>query len=252
MATATATRQNASSAQTLQDAIASEQQIADEAHRYHEGKEFDAALLAELMPLLRLPIPTGFIITTEATKGKPYPSTGVKSMQVQVNRMDAVLGATNWGWRTEWFNDGKVAEVTVWIGTEDAPLVCRAARGGVNQASTEGNRYKGSETNAGKLAFARIGPGWEVYVGAADLDPDVSEDAAKAQAGAADEPPGDQKPSKQATEAVKKIIAAAGLSEHLPAKLRGFGVSKIGDLTRDQLMILHGWATGTEATDGSA
>jgi hypothetical protein len=249
MTTATATRTNGAASE-LQQAIESEQTIAQDAEAIRASKPLDAALLGKLMPLLRKPIPSGFIVTTGVVTGKPYESTGVKSMQVQVNRMDAVLGATNWGWRTEWFDDGKVAEVTVWIGPEDAPLVRRAARGGVKQASTQGNLYKGSETNAGKLAFARVGPGWEVYVGAADLDPDVSEDAAKAQAGAPDEP-ADPKPSAQAVEAVEKIIAAADLSDHLEAKLRGFGVKSMADLSRDQLMILHAWATGTENGGGS-
>jgi hypothetical protein len=235
----------------LQQAIASEQEIADEAAVIRgDVRELTPELFMELRPLLRRPIPSGFIVTTGVVTGKPYESTGVKSMQVQVNRMDGVLGATNWGWRTEWFDEGKVAEVTVWIGPEDAPLVRRAARGGVKQASTQGNLYKGSETNAGKLAFARVGPGWEVYVGAADLDPDVSEDAAKAQAGATDEPKGDDKLSPQAAEAIEKIVNAAELDDHLPTKLRSFGVSKVTDLTREQGMLLHAWATGTENGGG--
>lgn len=243
--TATATRQNGAVSE-LQQALSSEEQIASEAAEIRATQALDAELLAKLIPLLRKPIPPGFIVTTGVVTGKPYESTGVKSMQVQINRMDGVLGQTNWGWKTEWFDEGKVAEVTVWIGREEDPLVRRAARGGVKQASTQGNLYKGSETNAGKLAFARIGPGWEVYVGAADLDPDVSEDAAKAQASGPAEPTGDEKLSPQAAGAIEKIVKAAELDDHLPAKLRGFGVSKITDLTREQGMLLHAWATGTD------
>lgn len=173
-------------ADPLAEAIAYEQAIAQEAATIRDGKtQLDAGLFLKLWPLLRRPIPQGFIKSVGRTTGKPYDSTGIKSLQVQIDRMDNVLTPLWWGWNTLYEQDGKLAKVVVWVGERDeqgrASLVSRSACGGVDRGSTVGNVYKGTETNAAKLAFARVGPGHEVYVGATDLDPDVSEDAAKAQ-----------------------------------------------------------------------
>ena len=173
----------------LTEAILFEQEITQIAEGIRgEETVLTPALLSKLLPLLRKPIPQGFIVTTEATKGKPYKSTGIKSLQVQVNRLDNVLGPMNWSWLTTWEQEGRLAEVVahIWQGHDEdrIALVTRRARGGVNQASTTGNLYKGSETNAAKLCLARLGVGWEVYVGATDFDPDVDPDAAEQQASA--------------------------------------------------------------------
>lgn len=154
----------------------------------HDGEVvLDRQVVQKLAPYMREKIPDGFISEVSAGKGKPYPSKGVSSLQVQIDRMDAVWGLTWWGWRTEWI-DGNLAEVTVWIGeSEDRALVKRSARGGMNGGSTVGNHFKGTETNAGKMAFARIGPGHEVYIGATDFDPDTDEEAAEAQAHTVDD-----------------------------------------------------------------
>lgn len=189
MATATAkTEQNGNGkVDPLTEAILYEQQIAEEAAGIREdATTITPELLAQLLPLLRKPIPKGFIVTTPSGPGKPYESTGIKSMQVQINRLDNVLLPFNWSWHTAYDQEGKLAEVmaTIWQGHDEdrISLVTRHARGGMNQASTLGNLYKGSETNAAKLCFARLGPGHEVYVGATDYDPDVNEDAAGEQA----------------------------------------------------------------------
>lgn len=167
----------------LAAAIAYEQEIADMAQGIRgEEVALTPTLFMELLPLLRKPIPAGFIQTTPPTKGKPYESTGIKSLQVQIDRLDNVLTPLSWQWTTEWSNDGRTATVEVSVLDADGkPLVIRRARGGVNQASTEGNLLKGSETNAAKLAFARLGVGHEVYIGATDFDPDVDTDAAEIQ-----------------------------------------------------------------------
>ena len=165
----------------LTEAILYEQEIADIAAGIRgESAGLTPALFLELLPLLRRPIPKGFIQTTPPTKGKPYESTGIKSLQVQIDRLDNVLTPLNWSWHTDWSDDGRTADVEVRVLVGDQ-VITRRARGGVNQASTEGNLLKGSETNAAKLAFARLGVGHEVYIGATDFDPDVDPDAAEVQ-----------------------------------------------------------------------
>lgn len=139
-------------------------------------------LFVKLLPLLREPIPAGFIQTLGVVKGKPYESTGIRSVQVQIDRMDNVLTPMWWRETVDYEQDGKLAKVTVEVGMPDTPLFSRSSHGGVNQASTTGNLYKGSYTNAAKVAFARVGPGHEVYVGMVDLDPDVHEPSAQQQA----------------------------------------------------------------------
>lgn len=169
--------------------------------RGHVG--LDEQLLDALQPLLQAPIPSAYIQRTPAVKGKPYESTGVRSVQVQIDRMNNVLGPTWWWDEAEYSEGGKLCVVTVCIGNrhpsptevmawqEHEPiqvgppglLLARSSYGGVGQGSTLGNLYKGSYTNAAKRAFAMVGPGHEIYVGETDLDPDVNADAAAAGAG---------------------------------------------------------------------
>ncbi len=171
------------------EAIASEQEIADEAAEIRSEANADDGLTAELFmklyPLLCLPIPSGFIQTIPPTEGKPYESTGVRSVQVQIDRMNNVLTPL-WWWYDEHFEDGgKLALVTVIVGNRFHKeehreiMVRRTSHGGVGRGSGSGNIYKGSFTNAAKLAIARVGPGHEVYLGAADLDPDVNREVAE-------------------------------------------------------------------------
>lgn len=142
--------------------------------------ELDPELFLKLRPLLREPIPSAFIkYVPRLEKGKPYESTGVRAVQVQIDRMDNVLTPLWWFADEEYFNEGKLARVTVTVGTPEKPLFSRSSYGGVDRGSTTGNVYKGSYTNAAKPAFARVGPGYEIYLGAADLDPDVNEQIAE-------------------------------------------------------------------------
>lgn len=171
--------------EALDAAMRSEAELAERA----EGIRGDASsltpeLFLKLWPLLREPIPSGFIQRVGRTTGKPYDSTGVRSEQVLIDRMNNVLTPLWWWDDVEWLEDGKVAEVTVCVGELGGRvLLKRSSRGGVDRGSTKGNIFKGSETNAAKRAFAKIGPGHEVYLGAADLDPDTNEDTANAQQG---------------------------------------------------------------------
>jgi hypothetical protein len=262
-------RQNGNGSDLLAEAIAHEQQVARDADKAWEGwerrmageniqarsalasfpnAEFASFFYSELRPLLRRAIPPGFITSTGVVKGKPYASTGVKSVQVQIDRLDNVLRFC-WGYEREFFDGGKRCEVHAWVGMSKAhPLVLRDGVGGVQQASTMGNLYKGSFTNAAKPCFARLGPGWEVYVGAADFDPDTDESAAEQQAKteAAQEKDPNRPLSAPAVEKLRAAIEKAGLSEHLDVKLRGFGVATLEDLTAEQGVAMYEWADGAK------
>lgn len=197
----------APSVDALTEAVAFEQQIADQAAAIR-GDEIGMtpALYLKLLPLLRRPIPQGFITHVGNVTGKPYDSTGVKSVQVLSDRMDNVLTPLAWRDHAEHHQDGKLCHVTVEVVAADGSvMVARSSWGGVDRGSTLGNVYKGSYTNAAKRAFAQIGPGHEVYVGATDLDPDVSEDAAKAQT----RPPRDEQQGADRALPVAKIGAKA-------------------------------------------
>lgn len=138
-------------------------------------------LFLRLLPLLREPIPVGFIVETSKGTGKPYASKGIRSVQVQTDRMDNVLTPLWWSQEVTYHENGTLCRVVVNVHVEDAPVL-REAWGGVDRGSTRGNLFKGSYTNAGKRAFALLGPGHEVYLGAPDFDPDSDSDAAKEQA----------------------------------------------------------------------
>jgi hypothetical protein len=139
-------------------------------------------LFLKLWPLLREPIPEGFLVEATRGEGKPYDSKGIRSVQIPVDRMDAVLTPLWWWYEHTYEQGGKLCLVTVNIGTfGERVLVSRSSYGGMNRGSTEGNLYKGTFTNAAKRAFALIGPGHEIYAGAADYEPDVSPAAAREQ-----------------------------------------------------------------------
>lgn len=197
-------------------AIASEQAIADEAAEIRgDTTELTAELYLKLLPLLRRPIPEGFIESIPAVKGKPYESTGIKSVQVQFDRMDNVLTPLWWDEEVAYEKDGALCHVTVYVrqGKDGRVLSQRSSMGGVNQASTVGNLYKGSYTNAAKVAFARTGPGHEVYVGVTDLDPDVHEPSANAQGAEQKVTNVDQQLKPESVQKVKAAFLEAGVKE---------------------------------------
>jgi hypothetical protein len=172
----------------MAEAIAIEAAIAEQAAEIRgDASALTPDLFLKLWPLLTKPIPEAFIQSVPKVEGKPYESTGIKSVQVQIDRMNNVLTPLWWWDTVEYDNDGKLATVTVFVGDrnghdngDQGVLMHRSSRGGVERGSSTGNVYKGSYTNAAKLAFARIGVGHEVYLGATDLDPDVSEELANA------------------------------------------------------------------------
>lgn len=219
-------------------AIATENEIAARAAEIRgDADGLDRALFLKLWPLLREPIPAGFIKSLPALSGKPYESTGVKSVQVQIGRMDNVLTPLGWRDDVEFSEDGKVCRVRVEILHADGSVMFwRESWGGVNQASTLGNLRKGSYTNAAKLAFARVGPAHEVYIGATDLDPDVHEKAAAEQdrplrpAQAPSQPSNDRPLTDEERLRVVEHFKASGI-EDMTMFLTAVGVDTTDELT---------------------
>lgn len=256
------------SEQTIEQAIAAEQELAAQAAELRgDTANITPELLGKLYPLLCAPIPAAFIITTPPVKGKPYVSTGIKSVQVQVDRMNAVLSPGWWWDRAIYEQDGKLCQVTVNVGNPSyAPndplgvMVSRTSYGGVGQANSVGNLYKGSYTNAAKLAFARLGPGHEVYLGATDLDPDVSEEAAGAQEAPQEAPA--EPPSTLTTAMAKALVDRAweaGVKDRLQLAASHTAGNDVGDcstkakatkalaaLTYEQGERLDHWLAGKE------
>lgn len=164
-----------------------EDEIREQADEIREQAGFDgvmtAPLFLELLPLLRKPLHAGHVIHTTAGKGKPYESNGAKSVQVPIDRCNNVLTPLCWRYVETYDSGGQLCNVSVRVMTahEGDVLVERSSWGGVNQAQQKGNLYKGSFTNAAKLAFARLGPGREIYSGLLDFDPDTNAGVAAAQ-----------------------------------------------------------------------
>lgn len=220
----------------LAKAIAHEAEIATEATGIRgEARELTLDLWNRLRPLLLKPIPGAFIVSTTSGKGKPYASTGVKSVHVLTGRMDAVLTPFWWHERVEYLGDGadrgKLCRVEVLVGGDpERPVFRRESYGGVNQASTIGNLYKGSYTNAAKRAYASVGPGHHVYMGAADLDPDTDADAAKQQA-ASGGSGGDTDLSEDQRQRVLAAFADAGVTDdEIQLFLRAVGLDSPEDM----------------------
>jgi len=221
------------------EAMEAEAAIAEEAATIRaDSTELTPKLFMRLRSLLLKPIPQAFVVATSAGTGKPYASTGVKSVHVQIARMDAVLTPAWWWEEVEYLDDGKLVEVTVYVGSDRSrPMFSRSSRGGVDRASTLGNLHKGSRTNAAKWAFAAVGPGHHIYVGAADLDPDTDEAAAKQQAKT---DPGDQVLNEQQNQKVLAAFAAAGLADAKIAEfLKAVGLTTPQGMTLGQAVRLR-------------
>ncbi len=232
----------------LAEAIRVEEAIAAEAAEVRrEASELTPVLFGMLRPLLRRPIPAGFIVSTGNLPGKPYSSTGIKSVQTLIDRMDAVLTPLWWSDEAFHYEDGKLCRVIVTVGNPGQPFFSRESYGGVDRASTIGNLWKSSYTNAAKLAIARVGPGHEVYLGATDLDPDVSEDAAKAQA-TAEAPPAVKTITAEDAAKLRDLFDQSGLEPNdLKLKLGSMGVSAksvnqgFASMTPAQAGDIEGW-----------
>lgn len=164
-------------------AVISEAALAERAAGIRgEATTLTPELFLQLLPLMREPIPEGFLVEATRGEGKPYDSKGIRSVQVCVDRMDAVLTPLWWRFDHAYERDGKLCLVTVEIGNAgEPPMVKRSSYGGMDRGSTSGNLWKGTFTNAAKRAFALTGPGHEIYTGATDYEPDVDPQAARDQ-----------------------------------------------------------------------
>lgn len=240
---------------SLENALAYEAAIADEAAEIRAGEDLSPALFLRLWPLLGRPIPPAYIVTHPAVKGKPYESTGIRSVQVQIDRMNNVLTPLGWWDVADYEADGKLCRVTIGVGRSgEAPWTTRSSWGGVGQGSTAGNVYKGSYTNAAKRAFAALGVGHEVYLGTADLDPDVNADVVA----------GDAEPSRLGPKLAKKLVDRAWTVPEAKEKLqlaashaagrdvgdcdtKAKATAALGSLTYGQAEKLDAWIGEKEA-----
>ena len=128
-------------------AVVSEAMLADRARDVRaELTVLTPELFARLLPLLREPIPAGFIKTVGKVEGKPYESTGIRSVQVQIDRMDSVLSPLWWREDVEYFEQGKLAKVTVEVGMPDAPMFRRSSYGGGEPRLRDWERVQGGAT----------------------------------------------------------------------------------------------------------
>jgi hypothetical protein len=212
----------------IQDALAYEANIAERAKLIRgDAETLTPKLFMELWPLLCEPIPEGFIQSVPKRTGKPYDSTGIKSVQVQIDRTNNILTPLWWHDHVEYQDEGTLAHVEVHVGTVDGePMIVREAWGGVDRGSTKGNVYKGSHTNAAKLAFARLGPGHEVYLGATDFDPDVNVQVG----GGSRRPTGDARPMPKA-EREKMEAAVAKAGKDIAMVLGALGLERLEQVT---------------------
>lgn len=208
-----------------------------------EATELTSELWLALRPLLLKPFHSSFIVALTAGEGKPYASTGIRSVHVQQHRMDAVLTPFWWRETITYSDGGKLCHVRIDVGTWTVAddrvwdtFFTRESWGGVDRGTGLGNLYKGSYTNAAKRAYAAIGPGQHVYMGAADLDPDTDPDAAKAQASSGEDRP-------LSAEGVQKVLASlveAGLDDvEAGALLQKVGVESPDAMRRKHALELR-------------
>src|SRR5205823_2254304 len=125
-------------------------------------------------------------------------STGIRSVQVQINRLNAVLGPCHWRKLLHYEGGGIECLAHVVVGNKLAEcqldehgelLACDAdviahvqGWGGHERATTRGDMRKGAETNALKRCIAQLGPGQDVYCLDIDEDHNTTGEAAPAPA----------------------------------------------------------------------
>lgn len=163
-------------------------------HRYR-GK-LTIPLLRDLEPIFGVRIPEEYLLHSDKTEGKPYESTGLRSVQVQLDIANAVLGGAHWRLLTH-YPDGNDHVCHAWVifgndlskaklsddGEDVEPrgatiFVQRDGWGGVKRSNHSGDGRKGSKTNATKRAFSEAGIGSSVY--RLDFDEELVEGAAPA------------------------------------------------------------------------
>lgn len=185
-----------------------------------DNESLTSALFRKLQPLLREPINPRYVVTTgPAEKGKPFVTTGIQSVQVQIDRLTEVLGADHFrilarhepdgrrcrvhvviGNDLQWCTlnelgdlqpftllDGTVAQdgAGIYAGVQESRVMhAQDGWGGHERGTAPADIWKGSFTNAAKLAIARVGPGNHVYLLDFEDDPHQPEASAKTRQGA--------------------------------------------------------------------
>jgi hypothetical protein len=162
-------------------------------HGYHDPDapnhgRLTAAMVTQLTRLAQTIATPETLITTEPpTEGKPYTSTGLSSLQPQIDVMHAIFGPAHWRLRERELEDG-VLDLELVIGNDlDAPprldpatrelretpaevLLRHRMRGSHTRGRSHGDRYKGALTNGAKRLLAMSGACADVWRFAPDLD----------------------------------------------------------------------------------
>jgi len=138
------------------------------------------------------PTPERLVKTSPPVTGKPYASTGLTSLQPQIEMANAIYGEAHWRWWIEPSadTDGTYL-VTLLIGNhlhdiveitgegemrasgpDTEVLVSHTLLGSNPNGSNPANKMKGALTNAGKRLLATVGCCGDVYRFDGDGDPD--------------------------------------------------------------------------------
>lgn len=161
----------------------------DEAYKDSGGK-MTGPLYDALEPLLFKPTPPVYIEHRPKGEGNPYPTTGLKSTQIQVDRMNDVLGRRHWRTLLFYSQNGTLCKAVVIVGNDlhwarldehgellpytvvdagdtkeirEADIVALHEGWGGWKSNKLGDTFKSAETNALKRVLARFGPGADVY-----------------------------------------------------------------------------------------
>ncbi len=181
-------------------------ELREEAEKIKAENEYKGNLTADifnaLQELLYRPIPARFIKHTPPGQGHQFEQTGVKSVQVQLDRLNAVLGPQHFRPLTMHTDGGTICKAVVVVGNnlqwaqldesgklvpytvipsggngavtvKEADVIAeRHGWGGWKRGTQPGDVYKASETNALKRVLARFGPASEVYTQDFEDDPE--------------------------------------------------------------------------------
>jgi hypothetical protein len=164
-------------------------QRAEEIKREHGYHDPDSASYGRLNPAMvtrlarlaqTIATPEALITTEPPTEGKPYTSTGLSSLQPQIDVMHAIFGPPHWRLREREIEDG-VLDLELVIGNDlDAPpqidppagapretpaqvLLRHRMRGSHTRGRSQGDRYKGALTNGAKRLLAMSGACADVW-----------------------------------------------------------------------------------------
>jgi hypothetical protein len=124
--------------------------------------------------------PDALITTEPPTEGKPYQSTGLNSLQPQIDVMHAIFGPSHWRLLERELEDG-VLDLELVLGNgldradhgeqREAEVLARhRMRGSHTRGRSHGDRYKGALTNGAKRLLAMAGACADVWRFGSDPD----------------------------------------------------------------------------------